>query len=168
QRRHRHDLTSREIPMPTSIGSTEDGSLTAYVADFVIGTRADGVPADVAHLGKRSVLDGIGLAFAGSASETGRIVRRYLASLSLSKDDGSTVIGGDVRVPARFAAFANGISIHSDDYDATQLSVAKYRVYGLLTHPTAPALPAVLALAEQRGSNGHDLMIAYQVAVEVE
>ena len=142
-------------------------SLTAYVADFIAGSDAADIPADVAHLGKRSVLDGIGLAFAGAASETGRIVRRYLGALSLAAD-GSTVIGGGAQLPARFAAFANGISIHADDYDDTQLAVAKDRVYGLLTHPTAPALPAVLALAERSKSSGRDLMTAYQIAVEVE
>ena len=145
-----------------------DRSLTSYVADFIVGATARDVPTDVAHLGKRSVLDGIGLAFAGSASETGRIIRRYLGSLSCAADDGCTVIGGDMRVAARFAAFANGISIHADDYDDTQLAVAKDRVYGLLTHPTAPALPAVLALAERSGMSGRDLMTAYQIAVEVE
>jgi 2-methylcitrate dehydratase PrpD len=147
---------------------TTDRSLTAYVADFIVETVGDDIPEAVAHLGKRSVLDGIGLAFAGAASETGRIVRRYLDSLSLSGNNGSTVIGGGMRIPARFAAFANGISIHADDYDDTQLAVAKDRVYGLLTHPTAPALPAVLALAERSGASGKDLMTAYQIAVEVE
>src|SRR4030095_1659979 len=71
-------------------------------------------------------------------------------------------------LPARFAAFANGVSIHADDYDDTQLAIAKDRVYGLLTHPTAPALPPVLALAERDGKSGRDLMLAYQVGVEVE
>src|SRR5215472_3726870 len=118
-----------------------DRSLTAYVADFVVATEADNIPEAVRHLGKRSVLDGIGLALAGSASETGHIVRRYLASLGCASGDGCTVIGGDLRVPARLAAFGNGVSIHADDYDDTQLAVAKDRVYGLLTHPTAPALP---------------------------
>jgi 2-methylcitrate dehydratase PrpD len=46
--------------------------------------------------------------------------------------------------------------------------VAKDRVYGLLTHPTAPALPPVLALAERDKRSGLDLMLAYQVGVEVE
>ena len=147
---------------------TTDRSLTAYVADFIVEANAAEIPVDVAHLGKRSVLDGIGLAFAGAASETGRIVRRYLDTLSLPNSDGSTVIGGSKRIPARFAAFANGTSIHADDYDDTQLAVAKDRVYGLLTHPTAPGLPAVLALAERAGASGRDLMTAYQVAVEVE
>jgi 2-methylcitrate dehydratase PrpD len=71
-------------------------------------------------------------------------------------------------VPARFAAFANGLAIHADDYDDTQLAVAKDRVYGLLTHPTAPALPPALALAERDRRSGADLMLAYQVGVEVE
>jgi len=154
----------------TSVPVTDraDHSLTAYIADFVVSTSAADIPADVARLGKRSVLDGIGLAFAGAASETGRIVRRYLASLSFASDGGSTVIGGGMRLPARFAAFANGISIHADDYDDTQLALAKDRVYGLLTHPTAPALPAVLSLAERCGMSGRDAMTAYQVAVEAE
>ncbi|MBA2690015.1 MAG: MmgE/PrpD family protein, partial [Burkholderiales bacterium] len=130
-------------------GSTDaDSSLTAYVADFVVSTRAADIPADVGDLGRRSVLDGLGLALAGSASLTSEIARRYLNSLGIAADHGSTVIGSDMRLPARFAAFANGISIHADDYDDTQLAVAKDRVYGLLTHPTAPALSAVLALAE--------------------
>jgi 2-methylcitrate dehydratase PrpD len=145
-----------------------DPSLTAYVADFVVGTRASDVPADVARLGKRSILDGLGLALAGAASETGHIIRRYLGSLRIAGESGTTVIGGSLSLPARFAAFANGVSIHADDYDDTQLAVAKDRVYGLLTHPTAPALPAVLALAERDGLGGRDLATAYQVAVEVE
>ncbi len=52
---------------------------------------------------------------------------------------GATVIGSSLKAPVRFAAFANGVGIHADDYDDTQLAVAKDRVYGLLTHPTAPA-----------------------------
>ena len=145
-------------------------SLTAYVADFIVNTKAEDIPPDVAHLGKRSVLDGIGLALAGAASETGHIIRRYLESLGLSgAGRGSTVIGGDgAPVPARFAAFANGVGIHADDYDDTQLAVLKDRVYGLLTHPTAPALPPVLALAERDGLSGRDMMTAYQIGVEVE
>jgi 2-methylcitrate dehydratase PrpD len=143
-------------------------TLTDYVAGFVVRTKTSDIPVDVAHLGKRSVLDGIGLALAGAVSECGRIARKYLVSLGIENDRGSTVIGTSTRVPARFAAFANGLAIHADDYDDTQLAVAKDRVYGLLTHPTAPALPPVLALAERDRRSGADLMLAYQVGVEVE
>ena len=151
-----------------SSSSEHDGSLTAYVADFIVSTCAADIPADVARLGKRSVLDGIGLALAGAASTTGALIRRYLEAQGIDGVGASTVIGADMRLPARFAAFANGVSIHADDYDDTQLAVAKDRVYGLLTHPTAPALPPVLALSERDGRSGRDLMLAYQVGVEVE
>ncbi len=145
-----------------------NAGLTDYVAGFVVGTRAKDIPADVARLGKRSVLDGIGLALAGAASHQGAISRRYLANLGIASEHGSTVIGSKLRLPARFAAFANGLTIHADDYDDTQLAVAKDRVYGLLTHPTAPALPPVLALAERDARSGADMMLAYQIGVEVE
>ena len=143
-------------------------SLTAYVADFITRARADAVPAEVTHLGKRSILDGIGLALAGSVAESGHIVRKYLNSFGCAAAKGSTVIGSPLKLPARFAAFANGVAIHADDYDDTQLAVARDRVYGLLTHPTATALPPVLALGERDGRSGRDVLMAYQVGVEVE
>jgi 2-methylcitrate dehydratase PrpD len=143
-------------------------SLTAYVARFITETQASRIPADVMHLGMRSILDGIGLALAGNAAESGSIVRQYLKTLGCPTGKGCTVIGTSLKVPARFAAFANGIAIHADDYDDTQLAVAKDRVYGLLTHPTAPALPPALALGELGNRSGRDVLTAYQVAVEVE
>jgi 2-methylcitrate dehydratase PrpD len=147
---------------------TSTRAITDYVAGFVVGTQLKDIPKDVAHLGKRSVLDGIGLALAGARSECGHIAQKYLANLGIANADGSSVIGSTLRLPARFAAFANGLAIHADDYDDTQLAILKDRVYGLLTHPTAPALPPALALAERGQRSGADLMLAYQVGVEVE
>jgi len=146
---------------------TDPGSLTAYVADFIASTKYTDLPKDVVQLGKKSILDGLGLALAGSVAKSGALVRRHLQGLGCT-GGASSVIGSNLRVPARFAAFANGTAIHADDYDDTQLAVAKDRVYGLLTHPTAPALPAVLAVAEQEGRSGRDLLTAYHVGVEVE
>ncbi len=143
-------------------------SLTAEIARFITTIKASRIPREVMHLGKRSILDGLGLALAGNAAESGHVVRTYLKTLGLPLNQGATVIGTGLKVPPRFAAFANGIAIHADDYDDTQLAVAKDRVYGLLTHPTAPALPAVLALAERDNRSGLELLTAYQIAVEVE
>jgi 2-methylcitrate dehydratase PrpD len=71
-------------------------------------------------------------------------------------------------LPPRFAAFANGVAIHVDDFDDTQLAAAKDRVYGLLVHPSVCVLPAALATAEVEGKSGKDLLLAYQIGVEVE
>ncbi len=125
------------------------------------------MPQDVAELGKKSILDGLGLALSGSVAKSGELVRRHLDEIGLASGP-STVIGSNRKVASRFAAFANGVGMHADDYDDTQLAVAPDRVYGLLTHPTAPALPSALAVGEARDASGRDVMLAYHVGVEVE
>lgn len=145
----------------------EGEGLTRYVADFVAGTALSDLPQVVVDNGKKSILDGLGLALSGSVAKSGELVRRHLAELSLGAGP-ATVIGSDLKLAPRFAAFANGVGIHADDYDDTQLAVAKDRVYGLLTHPTAPALPAALAMGEARGASGAEVMLAYHIGVEVE
>jgi 2-methylcitrate dehydratase PrpD len=140
---------------------------TRQVADFIQATAFEDVPASVVELGKRSILDGIGLALSGSVAKSGELVRRHLRSLNLGAGP-ATVIGSNMKVAPRFAAFANGVGVHADDYDDTQLAVASDRVYGLLTHPTAPALPSALAIGEASGAGGRDVMLAYHLGVEVE
>src|SRR5215469_12245550 len=144
--------------------------VTSYVADFVIKTGFADLPGEVVDLAKKSILDGLGLAICGSVANSGEIVRNYLESEGLlaGGPHAATIIGSNLKAPARFAAFANAIGIHADDYDDTQLAVAEDRVYGLLTHPTATALSAALATAESRGSSGRDLLTAYLAGVEVE
>jgi 2-methylcitrate dehydratase PrpD len=149
-----------------ALAKNSDG-LTHYVARFINETEFQDIPANVVELGKKSTLDGLGLAFAGSVAQSGQLVRKHLDSLSLGEGS-ATLIGGGRKVAPRFAAFSNGVAIHADDYDDTQLAVAKTRVYGLLTHPTAPALPAALAMGEQLGASGQAVMLAYQLGVEVE
>jgi 2-methylcitrate dehydratase PrpD len=152
------------------MGSRTEASaegLTRQVARFAVETRYDDIPGDVIALGKKSILDGIGLALAGSVAQSGALVRRHLESLGLGSGP-STVIALQRKLAPRFAAFANGVAIHAEDFDDTQLAVAETRVYGLLTHPTAPALPAALAMGERVDANGRDLMLAYHLGVEIE
>jgi 2-methylcitrate dehydratase PrpD len=141
--------------------------LTRYVSEFVVTTRYDDIPPDVIALGKKSILDGFGLALAGSVSTLAPPMKQYLEVLGICPGK-SSVIGTLLKVPPRFAAFANGSFIHADDYDDTQLAVAKDRVYGLLTHPTVPVLPPAFALCESEGRSGRELLTAYQLGVEVE
>src|SRR3984893_3527635 len=141
--------------------------LTEYVGRFVTATTYEQIPQEVIELGKKSILDGLGLALAGSRAETGSISRKYVQQIGVSSGK-SVIIGSPQRTSPRFAALVNGISIHADDFDDTQLAAAKDRVYGLLIHPTVPVLPAIFALAEQRTVTGKEWMLAYQVGAEVE
>ena len=142
--------------------------LTREAARFVLDTEASGVPERVGDLARASILDGLGLALSGSVAESGEIVHDYLAATGVTGSGETTVIGTGLRAAPRFAAFANGVAIHADDYDDTQLAVAEDRVYGLLTHPTAPVLPSALAVAEQLGLSGADMLMAYLVGVDLE
>ena len=148
------------------ITSSYGEGLTREVTAFVLGTGYEGIPSEVIELGKKSMLDGLGLALSGSVAESGAILQKYLEHQGLSGQ--TTVIGTRLKVQERFAAFANGVGVHADDYDDTQLAVQKDRVYGLLTHPTAPCLPAALAVAERHDQSGRELISAYNLGLEVE
>ncbi|MFZ9893636.1 MAG: MmgE/PrpD family protein [Burkholderiaceae bacterium] len=149
------------------MSESQKASLTHYVAGFVCDTKLGDIPQDVMELGKKSMLDGIGLAISGSVAKSGELVRKHLNSLGVTGGP-ATVFGSSIKTAPRFAAFANGVGIHADDYDDTQLAVAKDRVYGLLTHPTAPALPSAIAKGEALNASGANVFLAYQLGVEVE
>ena len=121
--------------------------LTAYVSEFVVNLKLTDIPPESLELGKKSILDGLGLALSGSKAESWRLIQEYVKPFGFPPSKGAAVLGSGVRLPARFAAFANGVAIHVDDFDDTQLAVTKDRVYGLLVHPTVCVFPAALATA---------------------
>src|SRR5580700_6707238 len=141
--------------------------LTNYVGLFVTQTKYEEIPAAVIELGKKSILDGLGLALAGSRAESGPISRLFVGQSGVCGGK-ATIIGSRQKTSPRFAALVNGISVHADDFDDTQLAAATDRVYGLLMHPTVPVLPAIFALAEEHSVTGKEWMAAYHVGVEVE
>src|ERR1700730_13890793 len=153
---------------PAEQQNLSNGSdLTRYVAEFVLQLKYEDIPAQIVALAKKSILDGFGLALAGSMAQSGPISREYVKSLG-SERGSAILIGSSGKASPRFAAFVNGVSIHADDFDDTQLAIAKDRVYGLLTHPTAPMLPGVVAIAEENYISGKEMLVAYLAGVEVE
>jgi 2-methylcitrate dehydratase PrpD len=152
---------------PRTADFSKSPGLTNYVGTFVTMAKYQNLPGEVIELGKKSILDGLGLALAGSRADSGAISRQYAEQAGVCGGT-ATIIGATKKTSPRYAALVNGISIHADDFDDTQLAAAKDRVYGLLTHPTVPVLPAIFALAEQRTATGKEWMLAYHVGVEVE
>jgi 2-methylcitrate dehydratase PrpD len=70
-----------------------------------------------------------------------------------------TVLGRAERLDALGAAFVNAVGGNLLDYDDTHLRT--------VIHPTAPVAPAALALAEQRGLSGADVLHAFILGAEV-
>src|SRR5438105_2610347 len=100
--------TAKTAPFTPDITSTKGAGLTREVVQFVIDAKYEDIPAQVIALGKKSILDGLGLALAGSVQQTGLITQKYLHDLGITSGS-TTLIGTRDKIPARFAAFANGI-----------------------------------------------------------
>ena len=121
----------------------------------------DEVPLDASAAARQCILDWLGCALSGSTEPLGQILRAEFADEArLAGDAGpASVIGSAQRVTARSAALINGAVGHALDYDDTNL------VGGL--HATTAVLPAALALAEETGASGADLLCAYIAGVEI-
>ena len=66
--------------------------LTAEVAEFVVRTDGSTLSEELVAVGKKSILDGFGLALSGSVARSGALVRQHLDDLSLGEGK-ATVIG---------------------------------------------------------------------------
>ncbi|HXG52343.1 MAG TPA: MmgE/PrpD family protein [candidate division Zixibacteria bacterium] len=140
--------------------------ITQEIADFVARTRYRDLPAEVIRLAEGFILDGLGVALAGSTEKGARIIQAYVREMGGREE--ASILGHGWKAPAPMAALVNGVAGHAMDYDDTQLSTSREAVYGLLTHPTTPVLAAALALAEREKAGGRDLLLAYVLGVEVE
>jgi len=141
-------------------------ALTQEVASFVERTRYRDIPTEVVTLARNFILDGLGVALAGSTDDCSRIVQAYIRQMRAKAE--SRVLGTKLSAPSPKAALANGVAGHAMDYDDTQLSTSREAVYGLLTHPTTPVLAAVLAIGEREKISGQEFLLAYILGVEVE
>ncbi len=147
---------ARPAAPPSDSDFPKAPGLTKYVSEFIVKTTYEDIPPHVIELGKKTILDGFGLALAGSNSASGPKIRQYIESLGPCGGS-ATIIGTKMKAHPRFAALANGISIHADDYDDT----------GSAMHVAAPTLPPSFALCEAAKRSGRDLMLAFHLGVEV-
>jgi 2-methylcitrate dehydratase PrpD len=112
----------------------------------------------VRHEAKRTLLNGLGAAFAGCRDAAVDHVLGVLQPLAGPPE--ATIIGWNERVDALTAAFVNGVSMNVLDFDDTH--------HPTIIHPAAPVAPALLALAERRRSSGQRFLHALILGVEAE
>ena len=103
-----------------------------------------------------AVLDTVGCALAGSDSAPARAVQSSIGAWGTGS---AAILGKSVRVPAPWAALANGTAAHALDFDDCDAPAN--------SHPSAVLVPALLALGEERGLDGAALLDAYIVGLEV-
>jgi len=105
---------------------------------------------------KRLLLDYLGVAIAGSQTDSGRIACRVAQSDGGNPE--ASLIGDGARVPPADAAFANAISSHSLELDDIDVLA--------LFHFSPPVYSAALAAAE-KGCNGKQLIVALVAGCEM-
>ena len=148
--------------------TTKDTEITRYIASFAAKASFSEFSTEALRIGKRCVLDGLGVILAGSVQDCTRIVREFGRKNGQGAD--ATAHGRNpIKLPVALAALVNGTAGHSMDWDDTQLSTTPDRTFGLLTHPTIPPLASSLAVAEMLGGgSGKDFLTAFLTGFEVE
>ena len=128
-------------------------------ARFAANTRYEDLPSEVVDGVKRTLLDSLGVAAAGSAGPGIREIIELLAGWGGRKESSVLIYG--YRLPAVNAAFANGAMARALDYNETYDSGS--------THPTISVMPAAEAIAERvRKVSGKDFIAAIAVAFEIQ
>ena len=131
-------------------------ALTQELAKRINALRYENLPPEAIHWAKVGILDTVGVTLAGSREECTRIVE----AVTRGSSGPSLVFGGNRRVGMLDAALVNGTASHALDFDDMT-----NRLGG---HPSAPILPALIALADEIGASGRDFIAAYVAGFETE
>lgn len=129
---------------------------TAGLARFVAETPAARIPDAVLHQGKRCIINAIAVALHATQDPALQMLLNVLAAEGGARH--ATVLGGRFMTSLQNAALANGLLIHLDDYDDT--------FFPTVLHPSAPTIPAALALAEHGRRSGADFLLASILGLE--
>ena len=125
------------------------------LANFVVKTRWEDLPAPVARDAKYLLLDSIGCALAGISADPGKMAIALAKRLGGTPE--SSIIGVGGKTSCVNAAFTNGQLINTPDYDAIMPG----------GHAPPYIIPAVLAMAESMGASGKELIVATALGFEI-
>jgi len=133
-------------------------SLSKELGKRILALQYEDLPQKAVNSAKIAILDTLGVTLAGAREEAPGIVGRLLGG-------GPTtglclVFGSDRRTTHLDAALINGTAAHALDFDDCSNTLGG--------HPSAPILPALLALAEEIDAAGRDVLLAYIVGFETQ
>lgn len=132
-------------------------TLAEQLADHFHGFSRTSIADGAWHAVQRLLLDYLGVGVNGSQSSSGKVARRF--AIENGGKAASSVIGESVRVPAVHAALANAVSSHSIELDDIDVLA--------LFHFSPPVYSAALAVAEEVGASGSELLVALAAGCEM-
>ena len=131
--------------------------VTRDLVDFVAAATYDDLSPDAVAATKGAILNILGNCVAGNRTRIGKL------HVEMAKDMGggraqATIVGDGARVSVPLAAFANGNLAFALDYEDTLQYV---------THPGFITVSSGLAVGEQIGAGGRDLILAVALGYEI-
>uniref|UniRef100_A0A6J0SS78 Cis-aconitate decarboxylase n=1 Tax=Pogona vitticeps TaxID=103695 RepID=A0A6J0SS78_9SAUR len=137
-------------------------NITGNFAHVIHGLNTNHLTDVVIRRSKRMILDTLGVGLLGTQTDVFQKMIQYSKIYSSNKS--SSVWGQPaLRLPPLYTAFVNGVAVHSMDFDDT---------WHPTTHPSGAVLPAILAISEAMPENqkisGRDLLLAFNVGIEVQ
>jgi 2-methylcitrate dehydratase PrpD len=127
------------------------------VAEFILDTTWDSLPAAVRHKARQALLDALGATISGTLTPVSEITAEYAATAFPGSE--ATILLRDARASAAGAAFANGYAANGIDID----DCAKYT----RGHPGAQLVPTALAVSEKLDASGKEMLAALVVGYEI-
>ncbi len=128
------------------------------LADYAANLTYGDIPGDVLHRAQDCILDTVGVAVFGSALPWSRMIADY--ARRTGGNGRCTLLGSEERLSTPAAALANGAQAHAFELD-------NLRFPGAGVHPGATVAMPALAMAEDLGASGRDLLTAVVAGCEV-
>ena len=132
-------------------------AVTQQLARFVSNHPSRGWTSAVNKEAARTFLNWLGCAIGAADHITSNSAMAAIQVLQPAAQ--STVLGRKERVDIANAAFLNGISSHTFDFDDTHLKTIIY--------PAGPVASAILAMSEVKGKSGQELLDALVIGIDV-
>jgi 2-methylcitrate dehydratase PrpD len=132
--------------------------LTKALANQAHDLTFDDIPAETRVWARQCILDYVACGIAGASDELSTILLAELTEQGGKPN--ATIFGHAERLPAASAALINGAASHALDFDDVNLAMPG--------HPSVAILPALLALAEERGASGAQVMTAFVAGYELQ
>ena len=127
------------------------------LSEFIASAPERALPDLVVEAAKQHILDTFAAMISGSRLAPGELGIRFARDAPRAAE--AVVAGTDIVTAAAMAAFANGMSAHSDETDDSHFTSR--------THPGAAIVPAALATAQARHSDGNAFLRAVVVGYDV-
>lgn len=126
--------------------------VTDALCSFALNTNFGDIPEDVIHEMKRILIDGLGNAVGGIASDKGKIGLSFAGKVGGTPE--ATVLGVGGKISAPMAAFVNSELLNGLDYDP-------------IPHIPPILIPSVLAVAEAERADGKSFLTALTIGHDV-